>query len=87
VIVIAFSFSNMVWTGAVGVLGPIVAKRFLGGATAWGVIVAAEGAVADEKSTDVADDLVDRRVWLEVLGKPRHVAAWSGDEAVQRHGD
>ena len=44
VIVIAFSFSNMVWTGAVGVLGPIVAKRFLGGATAWGVIVAAEGA-------------------------------------------
>jgi MFS family permease len=43
VIVVAFGFSNMVWTGAVGVLGPIVAKRFLGGAAAWGVIVAAEG--------------------------------------------
>jgi predicted MFS family arabinose efflux permease len=44
VIVVAFSFSNMVWTGAVAVLGPIVAKRYLGGAAAWGVIVAAEGA-------------------------------------------
>ncbi|MDX6490709.1 MAG: hypothetical protein QOD43_954, partial [Gaiellaceae bacterium] len=43
VIVVAFGFSNMVWTGAVGVLGPIVAKRFLGGAAAWGLIVAAEG--------------------------------------------
>jgi predicted MFS family arabinose efflux permease len=44
VIVVAFSFSNMVWTGAVGVLGPIVAKEFLGGAAAWGVIIAAQGA-------------------------------------------
>jgi predicted MFS family arabinose efflux permease len=43
-IVAAFSLSNMVWTGAVLVLGPIVAKEFLGGAAAWGVIVAAEGA-------------------------------------------
>jgi MFS family permease len=43
-IVAAFSLSNMVWTGAVLVLGPIVAKEFLGGAAAWGLIVAAEGA-------------------------------------------
>jgi predicted MFS family arabinose efflux permease len=43
-IVAAFSLSNMVWTGAFLVLGPIVAKEFLGGAAAWGVIVAAEGA-------------------------------------------
>jgi MFS family permease len=43
-IVAAFSLSNMVWTGAFLVLGPIVAKEFLGGAAAWGLIVAAEGA-------------------------------------------
>lgn len=43
-IVAAFSLSNMVWTGAVLVLGPLVAKEFLGGAAAWGAIVAAEGA-------------------------------------------
>ena len=43
-IVVAFSVSNMVWTGAFLVLGPLVAKEFLGGAAAWGLIVAAEGA-------------------------------------------
>lgn len=44
VIVVQFAFINMAFGAAYNVLGPVVAAQKLGGATAWGVIVAAEGA-------------------------------------------
>jgi MFS family permease len=40
--VVYFAIVNVLW-GAWGVLGPIVAERDLGGATAWGTILAAVG--------------------------------------------
>lgn len=44
-IVIEFSFVNALFASFL-VLGPVVAKESLGGATAWGLIMAAEGAGA-----------------------------------------
>lgn len=44
VIVIQFSFVNSAESGALNVLGPAVAKEKLGGAAAWGAILAAESA-------------------------------------------
>jgi MFS family permease len=44
VIVVQFAFINMAFGAAYNVLGPVVAAQKLGGARAWGVIVAAEGA-------------------------------------------
>jgi MFS family permease len=43
-IVVQFAFINMADGAAFNVLGPVVAVQRLGGATAWGVIVAAQGA-------------------------------------------
>jgi MFS family permease len=43
-IVVAAGFANMGWVAGTGVLGPVVAKRSLGGAAPWGAIVACEGA-------------------------------------------
>jgi MFS family permease len=43
-IVVQFAFINMADGAAFIVLGPVVAAQRLGGATAWGVIVAAQGA-------------------------------------------
>lgn len=40
-IVVEFGVVNAVFSGAFGVLGPVVADRHLGGAGSWGVIVAA----------------------------------------------
>jgi MFS family permease len=42
VIVVAFAFLNAAEVGGVNVLGPVVAKRSLGGAASWGLIVTAE---------------------------------------------
>lgn len=44
VIVLAALIGNMCGTGVVGVLGPIVAKRDLGGAAPWGAILAVQSA-------------------------------------------
>jgi predicted MFS family arabinose efflux permease len=44
VIVVQFAFINMAYGGAFIVLGPVVADKRLGGATAWGILVAAQGA-------------------------------------------
>jgi MFS family permease len=44
VIVVQFAFINMAYGGACNVLGPVVAEQRLGGAAAWGIIVAAQGA-------------------------------------------
>jgi MFS family permease len=44
VVVVQFSFINMAYGGAFNVLGPVVAEQRLGGAAAWGIIVAAQGA-------------------------------------------
>jgi predicted MFS family arabinose efflux permease len=44
VVVVEFAFINMAYGGAFNVLGPVVAEQRLGGATAWGLIVAAQGA-------------------------------------------
>jgi predicted MFS family arabinose efflux permease len=44
VIVVQFAFINMAYGGAFNVLGPVVADQRLGGASAWGIIVAAQGA-------------------------------------------
>jgi MFS family permease len=44
VIVVQFAFVNMAYGVAYNVLGPVVAGQSLGGAKAWGVIVAAQGA-------------------------------------------
>jgi predicted MFS family arabinose efflux permease len=44
VVVVQFAFINMAYGGAFNVLGPVVAETHLGGAAAWGVIVAAQGA-------------------------------------------
>ncbi len=41
-IVLSASFGNLLW-GSVGVLGPVIAKRDLGGAAAWGAVMAAMG--------------------------------------------
>jgi MFS family permease len=43
-IVVAAGFGNMASVGAAMVLGPLVAKQALGGASAWGAILACEGA-------------------------------------------
>jgi MFS family permease len=43
-IVVAAGFGNMAAVGAAMVLGPLVAKESLGGAGAWGTIIACEGA-------------------------------------------
>ena len=43
-IVVAAGFANMGWVAGTGVLGPVVAKRSLGGPAPWGAIVACEGA-------------------------------------------
>lgn len=43
-IVVQFAFVNAAFTGGFNVLGPLVAKRDLGGATAWGLVVALEAA-------------------------------------------
>jgi MFS family permease len=43
-IVAAAGVGNIAWMGASSVYGPLVAKESLGGAAAWGGIVAAEGA-------------------------------------------
>jgi MFS family permease len=42
VVVVVAGFFNLVWTGASGVLAPLVAKESLGGAGAFGAIVAGE---------------------------------------------
>ena len=42
-VVVAAAIGNMVWLGGTQVLGPLVAKQSLGGAAAWGVIVACQG--------------------------------------------
>jgi predicted MFS family arabinose efflux permease len=42
-IVAAAGVGNIAWMGASSVYGPLVAKESLGGAAAWGAIVAAEG--------------------------------------------
>ena len=44
VVVVQFAFINMAYGGAFNVLGPVVAEQRLGGAAAWGIIVAAQGA-------------------------------------------
>jgi hypothetical protein len=44
VIVVCASVGNLAATACFGVLGPLVAKRYLGGAPAYGAIVAAQGA-------------------------------------------
>jgi len=41
--VIAFAFGNALESGAMTVLGPIVAEQSLGGATTWGLVLAAQG--------------------------------------------
>jgi len=43
-VVVEFAFINMAYGGAFNVLGPVVAEQRLGGAAAWGIIVAAQGA-------------------------------------------
>ncbi|HYX89290.1 MAG TPA: MFS transporter [Gaiellaceae bacterium] len=43
-IVAAAGIGNVAWMGASAVYGPLVAKQSLGGAAAWGAIVASEGA-------------------------------------------
>jgi MFS family permease len=44
VVVAAAAVGNTVWMGATMVLGPIVAKQYLGGAASWGFILASQGA-------------------------------------------
>jgi hypothetical protein len=44
VVVVQFAFVNAAFSGGFAVLGPLVAKRDLGGATAWGLVVAVESA-------------------------------------------
>jgi len=44
VIVVCASVGNLVATASFGVLGPLVAKLYLGGATAYGAILASQGA-------------------------------------------
>jgi hypothetical protein len=43
-IVLQFTFMLMAWLGAWAVLGPVVAKQSLGGASSWGWIAGAQGA-------------------------------------------
>jgi MFS family permease len=43
VIVACAAVGNMVWVGASQVLGPLVAKEYLGGAASWGLILACQG--------------------------------------------
>jgi MFS family permease len=44
VIVVQFAFVNAAWLGAMSVLGPVVADEELGGAAAWGAILACQSA-------------------------------------------
>jgi hypothetical protein len=45
-IVVQFSLVNAIFAGALGVLGPVIARDHLGGARSWGLILAAEAAGA-----------------------------------------
>jgi MFS family permease len=42
VVVAAAALGNMAWVGSQAVLGPVVAKESLHGATGWGIVIAAE---------------------------------------------
>jgi MFS family permease len=42
VVVAAAAFGNMAWVGSQAVLGPVVAKESLHGATGWGIVIASE---------------------------------------------
>lgn len=42
-VVAAAAVGNVVWMGSTQVLGPLVAKEYLGGAAAWGAIIACQG--------------------------------------------
>ena len=44
VIVLQFAFVNAAWVGADSVLGPVVADEHLGGAAAWGAVLASQSA-------------------------------------------
>jgi hypothetical protein len=43
-VVASAAVGNTVWMGASLVLGPLVAKEYLGGAASWGIIMASQGA-------------------------------------------
>ena len=70
VVVVAFCFINAMEVGAINVLGPVVAKRSLGGAGAWGAILAAQSiglifamGVPWEVTTYVCPSRTSRRTW------------------------
>ena len=43
VVVLGFAFANAAEAGALNVLGPVIAKESLGGASVWGLVLAASG--------------------------------------------
>lgn len=43
VVVLGFAFANAAWASGLNVLGPVVAKDSLGGASVWGLVLAATG--------------------------------------------
>jgi len=44
VVVLGFAFANAAWASGLNVLGPVVAEDSLGGASVWGLVLAATGA-------------------------------------------
>jgi MFS family permease len=43
VVVLGFAFGNAAWAGGTNVLGPVIAKESLGGASVWGLVLASTG--------------------------------------------
>jgi len=43
VVVLGFAFANAAWASGLNVLGPVVAKESLGGASVWGIVLAGTG--------------------------------------------
>jgi predicted MFS family arabinose efflux permease len=43
VVVLGFAFANAAWASGLNVLGPVVAEESLGGASVWGLVLAATG--------------------------------------------
>jgi hypothetical protein len=66
---------------------PAAAEGFAGVLVVLVRIVAAVRRGADQQGADVADQLADQRVRAQMCGEPGHVAAGTGDVAVERHGD
>ena len=56
VVVLGFAFANAAEAGALNVLGPVIAKESLGGASVWGLVLAADRGRSPDRRPDRPPD-------------------------------